>query len=188
MTATGFLGLMKMDTLIINPTEKDLPLFSYDRVHAMGNDTLIYGLYDTLLEEADLSKVEAVKAKCAALPDHELGEHWYDHIKLPVSLSKKGKKAQSAAFDDCTMEYLEAFLDAAEDAPWCDPAGKQAKASVYVEGLLEHGDPPPMSSKRHWAKKRSPTSSATSSSAPQDKQATRPVKITGRVFKVIFIR
>ena len=36
ITASGFLGAMKMDTLIITPTEKDMPLFSYDRVHAMG--------------------------------------------------------------------------------------------------------------------------------------------------------
>ena len=141
MTAKGFFGLMKMDTLIINPTERDLPLFSYDRVHAMGNDTLIYELYDTLLEKADLSKPEAVKAKYAALPDHDLGQHWYDGIKLAVSLSKKGKKAHTAAFDTCAMEYLEAYLDSVEDAPWCDPAGKQAKAAVYVEGLLENGGP-----------------------------------------------
>ncbi len=141
MTAKGFFGLMKMDTLIINPTERDLPLFSYDRVHAMGNDTLIYELYDTLLEKADLSKLEAVKTKYAALPDHDLGQHWYDGIKLAVSLSKKGKKAHTAAFDTCAMEYLEAYLDSVEDAPWCDPAGKQAKAAVYVEGLLENGGP-----------------------------------------------
>lgn len=141
MTATGFFGLMKMDTLIINPTERDMPLFSYDRVHAMGNDTLIYELYDTILEGCDLSRVEEVKAKFADLPDHDLGEHWYDHIKLPQSLSKKGKKSRSAAFDNCAMEYLEAFLEAAESAPYCDPAGKQAKGSVYVEGLLEKGGP-----------------------------------------------
>lgn len=141
MTATGFFGLMKMDTLIINPTERDLPLFSYDRVHALGNDTLIYELYDTLLEKADLAGLEAVKARYADLPDHDLGQHWYDGIKLAVSLSKKGKKAHSAAFNSCAMDYLEAYLDSAENAPWCDPAGKKAKAAVYVEGLLEHGGP-----------------------------------------------
>jgi hypothetical protein len=108
MTATGFFGLMKMDTLIINPTERDLPLFSYDRVHALGNDTLIYELYDTLLEKADLAGLEAVKARYANLPDHDLGQHWYDGIKLAVSLSRKGKKAHSAAFDSCAMDYLEA--------------------------------------------------------------------------------
>ena len=141
MSARGFFGLMKMDTLIINPTEKDLPLFSYDRVHAMGNDTLIYELYDTILEKADLSRLEAVKEKYAALPDHDLGAHWYDSIKLAVSLSKKGKKAQTASFDQCAMDYLEAFLEAAENAPYCEPAGKKEKASVYVEGLLTNGGP-----------------------------------------------
>lgn len=141
MTASGFFGLMKMDTLIINPTEKDMPLFSYDRVHAMGNDTLIYELYDTLLEKADLSGTEAVKEKYQNLPDHDLGSHWYDSIKLPVSLSKKGKKAQRSGFDACALEYLEAFLEDAEKAEYCDPAGKKEKASVYVEGLLEQGGP-----------------------------------------------
>lgn len=141
MTASGFLGLMKMDTLIINPTERDMPLFSYDRVHAMGNDTLICELYDTLLESADLSALENVKANYAALPDHDLGQHWYDSIKLAVSLSKKGKKAQTASFDACAMDYLQSFLEAAESAPYCDPAAKNAKASAYVEGLLTNGGP-----------------------------------------------
>ena len=36
MRAKGFFGLMKMDTLIIVPKEKDLPLYSYDRIYAMG--------------------------------------------------------------------------------------------------------------------------------------------------------
>lgn len=141
MTAKGFFGLMKMDTLIINPTDKDMPLFSYDRVHAMGNDTLIYELYDTILEKAELNRVEDVKEQFRHLPDHDLGEHWYDSIKLAVSLSKKGKKANTADFDNCAMEYLNAFLADAAEAEYCDPAGKKEKASVYVEGLLANGGP-----------------------------------------------
>lgn len=141
MVATGMMGLMKMDTLIINPTEKDLPLFSYDRVHAMGNDTLICELYDTILGKCDLDSVEVAKEKYAHLPDHDLGAHWYDGIKLPLSLSKKGKKNQGAAFDSCAMEYLEAFLVSAEAADYCEPNPKKDKASVYVEGLLENGGP-----------------------------------------------
>lgn len=141
MRASGFFGLMQMDTLIINPTEKDMPLFSYDRVHALGNDTLIYELYDTILDRAELNRVEDVKEKFRHLPEHDLGEHWYNPIKLAISLSKKGKKSQSTAFDQCAMEYLEAFLADAQEAPYCDPAGKKEKASVYVEGLLEKGGP-----------------------------------------------
>ena len=141
MTAKGFFGLMKMDTLIINPTEKDMPLFSYDRVLAMGNDTLIYELYDTILEKVDLNRVEDVKTKYRHLPDHDLGKHWYDPIKLAISLSKKGKKANTPDFDKCAMEYLQAFLEDAAEADYCDPAGKKEKASVYVEGLLTNGGP-----------------------------------------------
>jgi hypothetical protein len=141
MVASGFFGLMKMDTLIITPTEKDMPLFSYDRVHAMGNDTLIFELYDTLLDHTDLSALQAVKDQAAQLPEHDLGVHWYDSIKLPVSLSKKGKKAHTAAFDRCAMQYLEAFLTTSQNAAPCEAEPKRKKASVYVEGLLTHGGP-----------------------------------------------
>ena len=142
MEASGFFGLMKMDTLIITPTEVDMPLFSYDRVHAMGNDTLIFELYDTMLGKADLTGLAAVKSGAESLPDHDLGEHWYDSIKLPESLSKKGKKPQTPAFDKVTRDYLEAFLTAAGNAVPCDDGdAKREKASVYVEGLLTHGGP-----------------------------------------------
>ncbi len=141
MTASGFLGLMKMDTLMITPTHRDMPLLSYDRVHAMGNDTLIYELYDTLMGNTDLTSVAQVQGKYRGLPDHDLGTHWYDPIKLPQSLSKKGKKLHRVGFDACTAEYLDAYLDAAAMAAPCDPSIKREKASVYVEGLLTHGGP-----------------------------------------------
>lgn len=141
MTAAGFFGLMKMDTLIVTPTEVDMPLYSYDRVLAMGNDTLIFELYDTLLGEVDLSALDGVKQKYAELPEHDLGEHWYDSIKLSQSVSKKGKKAHREAFDTCATEYLSAYLVAASSSPGCDSGAKRDKASVYVEGLLSHGGP-----------------------------------------------
>lgn len=141
MTATGMFGLMKMDTLIINPMERDMPLFSYDRVHALGNDTLIYELYDTILDHANLSRVVEAKEKYHHLPDHDLGQHWYDDIKLSVSLAKKGKKSHTADFDACALEYLEAYLLDVAQAEYCEPGPKKDKASVYVEGLLKHGGP-----------------------------------------------
>jgi hypothetical protein len=141
MVASGFFGLMKMDTVILAPTEKDMPLFSYDRVHAMGNDTLIFELYDTLLGSADLSALEEVKKQAAYLPDHNLGEHWYDSIKLPQSLSKKGKKSQTPEFDSIANYYLTKYLETAKTAAPCLVTPKREKASVYVEGLLKNGGP-----------------------------------------------
>ena len=141
MVAGGFFGLMKMDTLIISPTEKDMPLFSYDRVHAMGNDTVIFELYGTLLGNADLSSLEQVKRDAAYLPDHDLGAHWYDPIKLPVSLAKKGRKKDSSGFDVTVVHYLAKFLEAAKTAETCEAGPKREKAGIYVEGLLKNGGP-----------------------------------------------
>jgi hypothetical protein len=71
MTATGFFGLMRMDTLIINPTERDLPLFSYDRVHAMGSDTLIFELYDTTTAPAPLQRLRDLPGKTCIAVTHK---------------------------------------------------------------------------------------------------------------------
>lgn len=139
MRAKGFFGLMKMDTLIINPTAVDLPLYSYDRIYAMGNDALIVELYDTLLDGCDLSQLNEVKAASADLPERDPGEHWYDHIKLAESLSKKGKK-QQARFDELATAHFRAYLEAPA-ASVSDTAGKQKKTAVYVDGLLKHGGP-----------------------------------------------
>lgn len=139
MRAKGFFGLMKMDTLIINPTSVDLPLYSYDRIFAMGNDTLIVELYDTLSGEYDESALLKAKAKFASLPERDAGEHWYDSIKLSSSISKKGKKDTSAAFDELTLEHLDAYL--ASVGGVADESEKMRKAKIYVDGLLEKGGP-----------------------------------------------
>ena len=141
MEAVGFFGLMKMDTLIINPKVKDAPLFSYDRIFAMGNDTLIIELYDTMLGACDLSDVKAVKEAYAELPERDPGTHWYDNIKYAESISKKGKKAQTGSFDELTKKYFEAYLTSVDKAEACDASAKLEKASVYVEGLLSNGGP-----------------------------------------------
>lgn len=142
MTASGMLGLMKMDTLIINPTELDLPLYSYDRIFAMGNDTLIVELYDTLLGEFSEDGMQAVKADglYSPLTERDPGEHWYDSIKLPSSISKKGKKKQTPLMDSLTEEHFEAYL-ASSQAPVTDGEAKQVKARVYVNGLITKGGP-----------------------------------------------
>ena len=139
MRAKGFFGLMKMDTLIINPTEIDLPLYSYDRILAMGNDTLIVELYDTLVGDYSEDGMISVKKKFASLPERDPGEHWYDSIKLPSSISKKGKKI-TAELDKMTLEHFEAYL-ASSSATVEDGESKKDMAAVYVNGLLEKGGP-----------------------------------------------
>lgn len=140
MTAKGFFGLMKMDTLMIVPLESDLPLYSYDRIYAMGNDTLIVELYDTLTRPLDLTSLEEVKEKFAHLPERDPGEHWYDHIKLHQSISKKGKKTQEKDLDALTVAHFEAYLNAPASAV-SSKEQKRELSARYVNGLLEQGGP-----------------------------------------------
>lgn len=142
MKASAMLGLMKMDTLIVNPTELDLPLYSYDRIFAMGNDTLIIELYDTTLGEYSEEGLMEIKAreKYSAIPERDPGEHWYDSIKLCSSISKKGKKKHLSLINDLTDQHFEAYLNSSK-AHVTDSAAKQEKAQIYVGGLIEKGGP-----------------------------------------------
>ena len=140
MHAQGFFGLMKMDTLIVNPKDVDLPLYSYDRILAMGNDTLIAELYDTTVGGFTAPALDRVVAEAAGLPDRDPGVHWYDDIRLPQSISKKGKKARTPAFDELALDHMRAWLNA-DCPPLTDKPAKRARTEAYVNGLLEHGGP-----------------------------------------------
>ena len=140
MRASGFFGLMKMDTLMIVPEDVDLPLYSYDRIYAMGNDTLIVELYNTMTEPAELSLLGAVKDRFSHLTERDPGEHWYDSIKLPESISKKGKKKATAELDQLTLLHFTAYLNAPV-APTSDKVSKAELSRRYVLGLLENGGP-----------------------------------------------
>ena len=144
MRAKGFFGLMKMDTLVIAPTDKDLPLLSYDRIYAMGNDTLIIELYDTMGEKkCDLSSISELKVRYAHLPERfaegEEPKHWYDDIRLSETTSKKGKKGNTTDFDAYTIDYISAYINLVADA--CDKSEKIARTEVYAGGLITQGGP-----------------------------------------------
>ncbi len=142
MSGRGMFGLMKMDTLIINPFERDMALFSYDRIHAMGNDTIFLELYDTRIDRKRLpNDIERILEKYKDIPEQPVAPNWYDQIKFSVSLKKKGKKDVTPRFDKLTQEYLDAVLKLIEQAPECDAKEKKKAAAMYTEGLLTNGGP-----------------------------------------------
>ena len=139
-------GLMKMDTLVVNAIERDVPLFSYDYIAAMGNHTMLVEYYDTMIDDGalDFAGLFAAKDGIAALPDHDLGAHWYDSIKLAPSFAKKTKKRALPQLNAAFEQTLDAYLALAEALPpltgeACE--AKRAKAAAYVDGLLTNGGP-----------------------------------------------
>ena len=139
-------GLMRMDTVVVNATDRDMPLLSYDYISAMGNFTVLVEYYDTLLEKTGFDAVPfaALKDKLAALPDHDLGCHWYDYMKLAPSFAKKVKKAALPGLGSAVTDAFEAYAAAAAALPELDAEQiklKRAKSAEYVNGLLKNGGP-----------------------------------------------
>jgi hypothetical protein len=61
----------------------------------MGNETLMLELYSTQLSNIDVSSLDKIKVGYTHLPDHDLGSHWYDHLKMSPTLAKRGKKLKA---------------------------------------------------------------------------------------------
>ena len=122
MRMNAFMGLMKMETIVIAPTKVDMPLFNVDWVSAFGTETLIAELYDTQVEpwpgEAQ-KKFEEIQEEYLDVEDNESGEHWYDSVLYPVSIHKKGK-GLTDRFNDAAKDYIDLF--AAELAELSEPA------------------------------------------------------------------
>ena len=108
MRMNAFMGLMKMETIVIAPTKVDMPLFNVDWVSAFGTETLIAELYDTQVEpwpgEAQ-KKFEEIQEEYLDVEDNESGEHWYDSVLYPVSIHKKGK-GLTDRFNDANSRNL----------------------------------------------------------------------------------
>jgi len=140
MTGKALFGLMKMDTVVINPFDCDMPLLSYDRIKAMGNDTLILEIYETRLDKSDTFEgLKSLSDTVKDIPDFNPGQRWYDSIRLDASVGKKGKKKDSSVFDKLVSDFIGSYTELLKNAPTCDRQAKIKAASVYTEGLLSNG-------------------------------------------------
>lgn len=135
------LNLMNMYTFIFVPTNVDAPLFSYDRIVAMGNDTMLCEAYDTFVQTDRKDAEEHLIVKAPSdLPLYVAGERWYDDIQLKSSLLFKGKaKEHGKTFDGLYKAAFDKFIDFFMSAPSCDAEKKYEKNYAYVNGLLSAG-------------------------------------------------
>lgn len=138
LTMRAFLGLMKMETIICTPYAKDLPLFSYDLINAIGKRTLLVEVYDTQVAPADLSPLQSVKESYRDLKEKSMKPNWYDTLRLSPSTCKVGPASRlSSLAEEMTTAYIDLFATARE----VDCAVKTARNREYVEGLISNGGP-----------------------------------------------
>ena len=110
MTAVGFFGLMKMETLIVLPRELDLPLLSYDRIHVFGKEIILLELYDTFIKPCDLNVLDLIRNEYHSFTPYEIEKGWYDAITLPQTTTLKGKKKDAPQFDELCRRFFDAYL------------------------------------------------------------------------------
>ena len=144
MSGSAMMGLMKMETLIINPVKADLPLLSMDTVLAMGKVVVIAEIYDTTIGGFDEKPCLAVKEKLSSHPDRPTSANWYDNIKLSCSWGKKTGKKALADLEKGLSDFMDAYLSVAVKTPELSSdliEQKRLKSDAYVIGLLEQGGP-----------------------------------------------
>lgn len=144
MRMNAFFGLMRMETVIIAPTEVDAPLFNLDWVNAFGTETQIAELYDTQLvpwPDECHDAFECARARYADLPDAPAGEpHWYDDVLYPCSFRKKGR-GMTERLSSAAQDYLAVYAELLAASPACDSAEKAQKVRTFAQRLFEEGGP-----------------------------------------------
>ncbi len=139
MEAKMPLGLMKMDSIIVNPFEVDVPLLSYDRVFAFGNDSLFMEMYETRINKTDTPSYIKELKNLHNEYSFESEIRWYTEILFKESLHLKAKKKQALGFDKTKDIFMDNYLKWSLEADKCNKEEKIKEARKYTEGLLKNG-------------------------------------------------
>ena len=139
----AMLGLMKMETVVVTPGNRDLPLINLDWVGVLGKETQIAELYDTQLAPypaGALAEFDAVKQQGADLEELASEPHWYDAILYPCSFHKAGK-GLSERFSSLAEGCLRVYAAQLAQAVSCDSAKKAEKNRAFAQRLFDEGGP-----------------------------------------------
>lgn len=117
MTAEGMGGSMRMESLIVNPFALDAPIFSCDRVSAMGQEALMIEMYDSLLSDGFCTDGMLEPARRLTEREDAPAAHWYDALRVPPSVFRKGGPEDASGFDRLAIDFLGEYVAAARSAP-----------------------------------------------------------------------
>ena len=136
-------GIMKMETVVLNCQEKDMPLFNMDRISVLWNNTLLAELYDTCITGYDVDadgSFSAIRDSGNDLKVYETAGHWYSNLLLPCTFARK-TAGKSDRLQEICLRYTANYLEKLKDAPACERTAKQKKTGEFVQGLLDNGGP-----------------------------------------------
>lgn len=137
MKGKAFFGLMKMTTVVITSTKKDIPIFSYDRIEAGKKDICILELYDTRQKKEDYPEFEKIKLEFLNYKKYNIKPSWSDDIKLKESFSVCSKGVNT--FDILIEDLFKEFFKIIEESNNIDSDCKNKMNASYVDNLLIKG-------------------------------------------------
>ena len=142
MNMKAMLGLMRMETVVLTSTKKDMPLMNMDWIKVPGKQTLIGELYDTQLEpwpEESQAAFLQISDRDHDLPDYSSGsEHWYDGLLYPCSYHKAGRGIASR-LEASAADFSALFISQMAELPACDYEAKKAKTEAFAQKLAANG-------------------------------------------------
>lgn len=133
------IGFWDMQSLIITPFEKDMPIYYYNRHRNKGSYICHLEAFCGKYEQMDFSAMTDVIEKYTSLPDEPPFELWYDEYKLPVCAIKKVEKKRKEELSPLVWEHFRAYMDILENAPVCKPVEKKKRFNSFVKQLCENG-------------------------------------------------
>lgn len=130
------IGFWEMQSLIITPYEKDMPIYYYNRHREKGNYIYRIEVFDTQLNEITVSELSDVEKKYEALPDEEQIERWYEEIKLYGAV-KKVEKSKKEELSPLILEHFQTYMTMLENAEKCKALQKKKRVTSFVDNLCE---------------------------------------------------
>lgn len=143
---TTNIGVMQMATVVLTPTERDMPLVSMDYMYMLGNRTAYLEIYDLVLEQDDdyaalLTELGAVREEYSNIETVTPSEAWYDSLKTE-GFYKKGTKADDEALIEMLEKGLDKVMAYGQTLPELNDeehASKAALQKTYSDGLIDNG-------------------------------------------------
>lgn len=133
-----FFGLIKTETIIINPFERDIPLLTYKRTCGLFKDVLRCEMLDTRVENGVvpeyIKKLNEYKGKY----DINIKPSWNKDILFKENIYKK--TINRNLLDSITTNFFNAYLRWSIQVGVYDKHLRKAKAKAYTEDLLRNGN------------------------------------------------
>lgn len=140
------MGVMQMATVVITPTDKNMPLLSADYMYILSNRKSYLEFYDVVKEKDEqynqlLTALSEVQSQYDHLEDIETSTAWYADL-LTVTSYKGGKSDADKDLEGMLVDSLAVYMEHSKEFPLLSEDEKNEKLAItteYTDGLIEKG-------------------------------------------------